>query len=76
MAEAVEVSTRTIGNYENGRTMVRGSVLKVWAIRTGVPLDWLRTGHHGDDGDHGGQAVTIGYPTRPLAPVVHLKQAA
>jgi hypothetical protein len=44
MADELECSRNTVSNYTNDHVKVPGSVLKVWALRTGVPLEWLKTG--------------------------------
>lgn len=44
IAEAVDCSLRTIGNYTSGRTRPGKLVMREWAARTGVPLQWLETG--------------------------------
>lgn len=54
MAVVIDVSGRTIGNYENDRTPVRGPVVKAWAMRTGVPVEWLLTGRVTTQDDDGG----------------------
>lgn len=41
LAERIDVSRRTIGNYEAGRVEPRMIVLKQWALATGVDLSWL-----------------------------------
>jgi transcriptional regulator with XRE-family HTH domain len=41
MADHLGLSRVTVGTYENGATP-KLAVLRVWAMRTGVPLDWLR----------------------------------
>jgi len=44
MAEHLDVSRTTISNYINGRTEPKRSTLRDWAMRTGVPLEWLESG--------------------------------
>lgn len=44
MAELLDVSPNTVSNYLAGRTTPSMAVLRVWAMRTGVPLDWIRYG--------------------------------
>jgi len=43
-AVALEVSRNTIGNYESGKVRPQPVVIKMWALVTGVPVEWLRTG--------------------------------
>lgn len=70
MAEYLGVERNTVGNYINDRTRIPGPALKLWAMRTGVPLEWLRTGvepapPHSPDG--GRVADTCGYLVRPVS---------
>jgi len=51
-AERIGVSRSSITNYETGHTHPRDSILKLWALGTGVPLEWIKTGH--SDEDNGG----------------------
>lgn len=44
MAEYLETSRNTVGNYIAGRTRVPGVVMRAWAMRTDVPRLWLETG--------------------------------
>lgn len=44
IAAELGVSRTTISNYLHGRTPARRSDLVVWALRCGVPLDWLLDG--------------------------------
>jgi transcriptional regulator with XRE-family HTH domain len=44
MAEYLGISANTIGNYTSGRTAPKMQTLRLWALRTGAPLDWLLTG--------------------------------
>lgn len=44
MAEALECSRNTVGNYINGRTAPDYPALRLWAMRTGYPIGWLRDG--------------------------------
>jgi transcriptional regulator with XRE-family HTH domain len=44
MAELLEVGRNTIGNYCAGRTKPSVATLHMWAARTGVDFEWLRTG--------------------------------
>ena len=44
MAEELGVSRQTISRWLNERSDPRISYLKLWALRTGVPLGWLLSG--------------------------------
>lgn len=50
MADFLGVSRNTVGNYIHRRTPVSIGVLRLWALRTGVSLDWLRDGDAGASG--------------------------
>lgn len=41
LAERIDISRRTVGNYESDRVEARMIVLKQWALATGVDLAWL-----------------------------------
>ena len=66
MAVYLECSPNTVTNYTSDKTRVPGAVLRLWAMRTGVPREWLETGHSEGGGDGGGggiESVTNGYRT-------------
>lgn len=65
MADELGCTTKTIYNYEQDRTVVRVPALKLWALRTGVPLLWLIEGDEGG-GPHT-RSITAGYPPHPAA---------
>lgn len=44
MAEFLEVHRNTIGGYVTGRTKMLPVIMRLWAAKTGVPLEWLRDG--------------------------------
>ena len=44
MADELGVSRETISRWLNGRTKPSRATLRVWALRTGVPFEWLETG--------------------------------
>ena len=44
MADELGVSRNTASNYLHGHTKPSRSVLRVWALRTGVPFEWIATG--------------------------------
>lgn len=43
-AEEIGVSQKTVTNAEGDRHVVRKIVLNAWALRTGVPVEWLERG--------------------------------
>jgi transcriptional regulator with XRE-family HTH domain len=43
-AAQLDVSRNTITNYEQGKVKPRTVVLRAWAMRCGVSLEWLRDG--------------------------------
>ena len=45
MAKVLEVSPNTVSNYINGNTQPRRLYLREWALKTGVPIEWLETGN-------------------------------
>ena len=47
----------TVTNYERGHVSPRAIVLKMWALRTGVPLVWLETGEAPRPSDEGPRVV-------------------
>ena len=44
MADYFGVRRETIGTWINGRIRPGTQSLRLWALRTGVPYEWLRTG--------------------------------
>ena len=44
MAEELGMERNTVGRYINGHSRPARPTLIVWAMRTGVPLEWLETG--------------------------------
>lgn len=57
MAEYLEVSRGTVGNWINGRNRPSPAILRLWAMRTGAPLEWLKHGTPVEvyDGGPGGE---------------------
>lgn len=54
LAEAMGVSRATVSNYETGfSSKPRKIVLNVWAMATGVPIQWIETGTAPGSGDDG-----------------------
>lgn len=53
MAERLGVSRTTVSNYIHGRTNPTRSVRRDWALMTGIPLEWIETGHISDHSPDG-----------------------
>ena len=73
MADYLGVSPNTIGNYTSGRTEPKKQTLRVWAMRTGAPLEWLELGIVGPDGL---EPPTSSVKTRGLATVHPIRKAS
>jgi transcriptional regulator with XRE-family HTH domain len=58
LAEYLGLSRQAISNYELGHRVPKLAILRLWAMRTGVPLDWLRFGDQGFSGDPGGASAS------------------
>jgi transcriptional regulator with XRE-family HTH domain len=58
MADYMGLSNSAIGLYETDARLPKLAVLRVWAVRTGVPLEWLRYGDDQDFSDGPGGAST------------------
>ena len=43
-ADELGVSRNSVANAEAGHSQPRRITLRAWALRTGVPLEWLETG--------------------------------
>lgn len=58
MADYLEVHRNTVSAWLHGRTPPSSQTVRLWALRTGVPYDWVRDGagpdETGPDGDGGG----------------------
>ena len=57
IAEYLGVGRNTVSNWINGRNPASVQTLRLWALRTGVPFEWLATGEsprpEGPEGDDG-----------------------
>ncbi|WP_213816271.1 helix-turn-helix transcriptional regulator [Glaciihabitans sp. dw_435] len=53
MADYLGVTRNTISNYTSGRTPVKKQTLRLWALKTGVPLEWIETGEIGETSPSG-----------------------
>ena len=45
LASRIGVARSTISNYEGGKVTPRKPILRLWAMETDVPLDWLLDGY-------------------------------
>lgn len=64
IAEYLDVSRNAVSTWINGRIEPSTQTLRLWALRTGVPYEWLRTGvapDQGGDGPDDGNGVTGEY---------------
>ncbi len=57
MAAYLGVSRNAVGNWINGRVTPSTQTMRLWAIRCGVPYEWLRDGDSGSPDGPGPQAV-------------------
>lgn len=60
-AAEIDVSPRSVSNYESEAVTPKKIVLKAWALRTGVPLEWIETGEVPNNGDGGDGASMVNY---------------
>lgn len=63
MAEYLGVNRNTVGNYINGRIAPDKRTVRLWALRCGVPFEWLSEGVVDlttPDGPNGGQPAPAG----------------
>jgi len=58
MADYLGVSRQTLSSWFSGRTSPTTGVVRIWALRTGVPFLWLETGQApGVQGPGGGDSL-------------------
>src|SRR5674476_438681 len=58
LGDEIDVSRNTVVNYENASTKhLKAIVLKQWALRTGVPYEWLMTGEEPPQAPDGGDQL-------------------
>lgn len=61
MADYLGVGRNTVGRYVNGHGSPDRRTLLLWAMRTGVPIEWLETGTApSGPGDGGTQPTDYG----------------
>lgn len=73
MAQALDVSRQTVGNWMAGRARPTRATVVAWALATGVDLHWLETGQAPAEPRPDGE---IGTPpgTRTLNPLMMREQ--
>ncbi|SKH53290.1 Bacteriophage CI repressor helix-turn-helix domain [Mycobacteroides abscessus subsp. massiliense] len=54
MAEYLGVTRETLSRYLNGRNEAPLAIVRLIALRTGVPLNWILVGDESTDGPDGG----------------------
>jgi transcriptional regulator with XRE-family HTH domain len=72
MADYLEVSRNTVSLWINGRGRIGSQSLRLWAIRTGIPYEWFRTGTLPDDKP----GSSVGLSTRRTLPPRYLHVVA
>lgn len=60
-ANDIGASRGTVSNYERGSKTHSRSVLMTWAMRSGVPLEWLTTGRTPENPTPAGSQTTSAY---------------
>lgn len=58
MADYLGVNRNTVSNWINGHHPPRGAYLRLWALRTGVPYEWLESGEVTPANREGTRAAT------------------
>ena len=53
IADYLGVSRNTVGAWINGRVVPGKAFIRLWAMRTGVPFEWLQTGESPGQGGPG-----------------------
>jgi transcriptional regulator with XRE-family HTH domain len=59
MADYLEVSRNTVSAWINGRTQPRNRDVRLWALRTGFPYEWVRDGIEPTDNPNGPAGLGI-----------------
>lgn len=62
MAEYLGVARTSVSNWINGRIVPSRQTLRLWSIRTGVPLEWLEAGRAPVSPDDGGPETETNTP--------------
>lgn len=72
MADYLGFTRKTVGDYLGGRVKPKTPVLRVWAMRCGVPFEWLALGIEADPNSGPDQGISplswIAQRRHPAAP--------
>ena len=65
MADYLDVGRNTVSRWINDRGVPGKQTMRLWALRTGVPLQWLETGQApaGKPGPEGARSEGLEPPT-------------
>ena len=44
MADYMQCHRNTVGSWVRGKSRIMPALIRLWADRTGVPAEWIRTG--------------------------------
>lgn len=69
MAATLRVSRNTVSNYIHGNTNIPYLALREWALRTGVPFEWLERGVLNDESPSGDDPKGQAWPAGSGGPV-------
>ncbi|NQX26846.1 helix-turn-helix transcriptional regulator [Microbacteriaceae bacterium VKM Ac-2854] len=66
MAEYLGMSESSLSHWMSGRTTPKKMAVRMWALRTGAPIQWLETGNapQPDNGPEGGGVHPLGLEPR------------
>lgn len=78
MAEYLDVEPATVSRWLNGKRHPSKQTLRLWALRTGVPLDYLETGRIDDDTPRpdGGGGLESRLGESNSRPIHYMRQAS
>ena len=69
MAATLRVSRNTISNYVHGNTTIPYLAMREWALRTGVPFEWLENGVLNDESPSGSDPEGQAWPAGSGGPM-------
>ena len=65
MADELGMARNSLSRWLGDRAVPRAIFLKAWALRTGVPYQWLATGETGDDPGGSGELPRLDSNQQP-----------